>query len=294
MSVPQISTLKQWITLVLLLVLSGANAFAANPDAATSQIHPAHVEEIDSRGPERVVWRKTPIAIPLIVGEERLIHFPESVSIGLPQSLTARLRSQSINGTLYLLARQSFESTRVMVRSENGGPLFVLDLSAALSSEARPPLPDVQVVLETSKVAAGSDGSDTDTDSAETTTGNRFSQWGYVALTRYAAQQLYAPERLVPNTPGVVAIPVQVAPVGLLRSGGVEAVPVAAWKAGLHYVTAVTLTNHSAKAVILDPRELRGAWLAATFQHNRLLPSGADEDTTAVYLISDRPFDVAF
>ena len=98
----------------------------------------------------------------------------------------------------------------------------------------------------------------------------------------------------MPNTPGVVAIPVQDAPVGLLRGGGVEAVPVAAWKAGLHYVTAVRLTNHSAKAVILDPRELRGAWLAATFQHNRLLPSGADEDTTAVYLISDRPFDVAF
>ena len=292
MSVQQISMLKQWTTLVLLLVLSGANAHAANPDAATARTNPAHVEEIDSRGPERVVWRKTPIAVPLIVGEERLIHFPESVSIGLPQSLTARLRSQSINGTLYLLARQSFESTRVMVRSENGGPLFVLDLSAALSSEERPPLPDVQVVLETSKVAAGSDGSDTD--SAETTTGNRFSQWGYVALTRYAAQQLYAPERLVPNTPGVVAIPVQVAPVGLLRGGGVEAVPVAAWKAGLHYVTAVRLTNHSAKAVILDPRELRGAWLAATFQHNRLLPSGTDEDTTAVYLISDRPFDVAF
>ncbi|MAE92110.1 MAG: TIGR03749 family integrating conjugative element protein [Pelagibaca sp.] len=292
MSVPQISTLKQWTTLVLFFVLSGANAYAANPDAATSQTNQAHVEEIDSRGPERVVWRKTPIAVPLIVGEERLIHFPESVSIGLPQSLTARLRSQSINGTLYLLARQSFESTRVMVRSENGGPLFVLDLSAELSSEEKPPLPDVQVVLETSKVIAGSDGSDTD--SAETTKGNRFSQWGYVALTRYAAQQLYAPGRLVPNTPGVVAIPVQGASVNLLRGGGVEAVPVAAWKAGLHYVTAVRLTNHSVKAVILDPRELRGAWLAATFQHNRLLPSGADEDTTAVYLISDRPFDVAF
>ncbi len=292
MSVPQLSTPMQWTTLVLFFVLSGANAYAASPESAASETNPTHVDEIDSRGPERVVWRKTPIAIPLIVGEERLIHFSESVSIGLPQSLTARLRSQSINGTLYLLARQSFESTRVMVRSENGGPLFVLDLSAELSSEERPPLPDVQVLLETSKLAAGSDGSDSD--SAETITGNRFSQWGYVALTRYAAQQIYAPERLVPNTPGVVAIPVQDTPVGLIRGGGVEAVPVAAWKVGLHYVTAVRLTNHTAKAVILDPRELRGAWLAATFQHNRLLPSGADEDTTAVYLISDRPFDVAF
>jgi integrating conjugative element protein (TIGR03749 family) len=233
-----------------------------------------------------VVWRKTPIAIPLVVGEERLIHFPDSVSIGLPQSLTPILHSQSINGTLYLLAGQPFESTRVMVRSEDGGPLFVLDISAALSVDERPPLPEVQVVLETSKAKAEDVPSDT-------VTANRFNQWGYVALTRFAAQQLYAPERLLPNTPGVVAIPVKDAPVDLLRGGSVEAVPVAAWKAGSRYVTAVRLTNQTAKAVILDPRELRGAWLAATFQHNRLLPSGGDADTSAVYLISDRPFDVA-
>ena len=38
-----------------------------------------------SNAPERVVWNKTPIAIPLVVGEERLVHFPHSVSIGLQQ-----------------------------------------------------------------------------------------------------------------------------------------------------------------------------------------------------------------
>jgi hypothetical protein len=44
---------------------------------------------------------------------------------------------------------------------------------------------------------------------------------------------------------------------------------------------------------ILDPRDLRGAWLTATFQHHRLLPKGDEADTTAVYLISARPFDVS-
>jgi integrating conjugative element protein (TIGR03749 family) len=236
--------------------------------------------------PERVVWRKTPIDILLVVGEERLVHFPASVSIGIPQSLTPLLRSQSINGTLYLLAHQPFEATRVMVRSENDGPLYVLDISASPGDPESPLLPDVQVLLDTPQATDGLALS-------EPNDGNRPSQWGYVALTRYAAQQLYAPTRLIPNQSGVVAMPVSEQPVGLVHGGKVQAVPVAAWKAGLQYVTAVKLTNLTRQAVVLDPRELRGAWLAATFQHNRLLPAGSEADTTAVYLVSDRPFAVA-
>lgn len=236
--------------------------------------------------PERVVWRKTPINIPLVVGEERLVHFPASVSIGLPQSLTPLLRSQSINGTLYLLAHQPFKATRVMVRSESDGPLYVLDISASPGDPESRLLPDVQVLLDTQQATAGLALS-------ELNDGNRPSQWGYVALTRYAAQQLYAPTRLIPNQSGVVAMPVSDHPVDLVHGAKVQAVPVAAWKAGLQYVTAVKLTNLTLQAVVLDPRELRGAWLAATFQHNRLLSAGSEADTTAVYLVSDRPFDVA-
>ena len=246
----------------------------------------AETDGVESYSPERIVWRKAPIAIPLVVGEERLVHFPDSVSIGLPQSMTSVLRSQSINGTLYLLATQPFSNTRVMVRSEKGGPLYVLDISAEPNDSERPALPDVQVMLELPKTADG-------TASSATAEINRSSQWGYVALTRYAAQQLYAPSRLTPRQLGVGVRQGRSEPVNLVGGGKVEAVPVASWKVGLHYVTAAKLINRNHKAVVLDPRELRGAWLAATFQHNRLLPQGSDADTTAVYLVSDRPFDVA-
>jgi len=232
---------------------------------------------------ERVVWNKTPIAIPLVVGEERLVHFPGSVSIGLPQSLTAQLRSQSINGTLYLLAREPFDTTRIMVRSETEGPMYVLDVSAEPAEADSQTLPDVQILLD----------SEPDADAVASQPNNPSLSWGYAALTRYAAQQLYAPTRLIPRQPGVVAIPVSAEPVELVHGARIEAVPVAVWKAGLRYVTAVKLTNRTQRPVVLDPRELRGAWLAATFQHNRLLPAGDEADTTAVYLISDRPFDVA-
>ena len=39
-----------------------------------------------------------------------------------------------------------------------------------------------------------------------------------------------------------------------------------------------------------DPRNLRGRWLTAAFQHNRLHAVGSEADRTVVYLISDRPF----
>ena len=252
----------------------------------------AQADDAAPNNPERVVWNKAPIAIPLVVSEERLVHFPDSVSIGLPQSLTPLLRSQSINGTLYLLARQAFEPTRVMVRSETDGPIYVLDISAAPGGADSRSLPDVQVLLQASQKPPQDLSEDAGAD--QSTSDKQSQSLGYAALTRYAAQQLYAPTRLIPQQLGVVAIPVNPEPVDLVLGGKIEAVPVATWKAGLRYVTAVKLINRTQSSVVLDPRELRGSWLAATFQHNRLLPAGSEADTTAVYLVSDRRFDAAF
>jgi hypothetical protein len=66
------------------------------------------------------------------------------------------------------------------------------------------------------------------------------------------------------------------------------------WRAGGLYLTAVKLRNRSVRPQVLDPRQLRGKWLAATFQHARLLPTGDVADSTAVYLISAQPFAASF
>lgn len=230
---------------------------------------------------ERVIWRKSPIPVNLKVGEERLIQFPGSVSVGIPQQLQSVLRSQSINGTLFLMAYQPFTSTRLIVRSEQEGPLYVVDLSADELTEGQTPLPPVEVFLPE------------EDESAVTTHNNEQPPWGYVALTRFSAQQRYAPARLLSTQPGIVRVPVSQQPVELLRGGKTQATPVAAWRAGSKTVTAVQLVNQSTEPVVLDPRHLRGNWLAATFQHNRLLPAGSDADSTTLYLISDRPFELA-
>jgi integrating conjugative element protein (TIGR03749 family) len=95
---------------------------------------------------------------------------------------------------------------------------------------------------------------------------------------------------LLKDLPGVVRVPVKRKKVTLVRGASVTAEPLVAWRAGDLYLTAVKLTNRTDRALTLDPRTLRGDWLTAAFQHNRLLPKGDESDTTALYLISKRPF----
>ncbi len=232
--------------------------------------------------PERIEWKKAPIRLELAVGQEQRIEFPASVKVGVPASVQGVLRTQSVNGTVYLLAHASFSSSRLMVRELDSGRIYLFDVTAAEESVASNP---IQIYV------TGDDGTTND----HTNVGNDSDQGepGYIQLTRFAAQQLYAPSRLVRDRPGIVRVPVSRDPVDLLHGGTIEATPLVVWRTNGLYVTAVKLTNRTNQAQTLDPRDLRGAWLTASFQHHRLLPNGDEADTTAVYLISARPFEVS-
>ena len=234
------------------------------------------VQTVCAESTQRIQWQKSPIRIALRVGDERMVHFRAPVSVGIPATLESVLRTQTVNGTVYWMAKSAFASTRVMVREIEGGQIYLFDLSADTDGEHSAAI--VVFVGETG---------DVEHRLSETGEG---AQHGYVSLTRYAAQRLYAPLRLLSSVPGIVRVPVQQHSVALVPGSGVAAKPLAAWRAGPLYVTAVKLSNRSPEALILDPRTLRGAWLSAAFQHSRLLPAGSDADTTAVYLVSTRPF----
>ena len=232
--------------------------------------------------PERITWQKTPIAVALTVGKERRVDFPGPVKVGLPAAIQSAIRVQSVAGTVYLLAHQPFEATRVMVRAVDSGAIYLLDLSADNQDEAKAA---IQILDPETRIP----GAATD----EGTPPPEMPAYGYVTLTRFAAQQLYAPARLLHDLPGVVRVPVRREPVRLVRGVPIEASPLVAWRASGLYITAVKLRNLGTQAVTLDPRRLRGGWLAAAFQHNRLHPAGDEADTTALYLISARPFETA-
>lgn len=230
---------------------------------------------------ERIKWKKVPIRLALVVGQEQRIEFPASVKVGVPASVQPLLRTQSVNGTLYLLAHAPFETKRLMVRELDSGRIYLFDVTSTEDGVASHP---VQIYVADDS-GVNNTGTGKNDSSAE--------QPDYIQLTRFAAQQLYAPSRLLKGSPTITRIPVSRDAVDLLHGGTIEAIPLVAWRAKGLYVTAVKLTNRSHQAQTLDPRDLRGVWLTASFQHHRLLPMGNEADTTAVYLISARPFEVS-
>jgi len=256
------SVMAAWLGVTLLLMQSLVNA--------------------ETETPERIEWKKAPIRLELAVGQEQRIEFPAAVKVGVPASVQGVLRTQNVNGMVYLLAHTSFGSNRIMMRELDSGRIYLFDVTATEDGGLDHP---IQIYV------TGEQGSEKD----QATGGHEPEQErpDFIQLTRFAAQQLYAPVRLIKDQSGIVRIPVSRGPVDLYHGGTVEGVPLVAWRAKGLYVTAVKFTNRTEQALTLDPRNLRGTWLTATFQHHRLYPKGDEADTTAAYLISARPFGVS-
>jgi integrating conjugative element protein (TIGR03749 family) len=232
---------------------------------------------------ERIEWRKVPVKLTVQVGTERRVEFPADVQVGVPAALSGLVRVQSVAGVVYLLAEEPFETQRLQVREVDSGAVYLLDLAAREKGFVHP----VEILNPALHAPSSEPGGSAPGGASPP---NPITH-DYAALTRFAAQQLYAPERLLAGLPGVHRTPIARKPVALVRGGALEAIPAAAWRAdsGL-YVTAVKLVNRSRRYVLTDPRDLRGRWLTATFQHARLAPAGDEADTTCLYLLSARPF----
>lgn len=240
---------------------------------------------------ERRIWDKRPIQIALPVKRERLVTFNVPVRVELPPDLDAgTLRTQIVadthSGTIYWTALKSFKTHRVQVQDIASKNIFLVDIAASpavrdttrieVAVPGGQPEPVGQVSARPSQAVA---------DTVNTNP---------VALTRMAAQQLYAPARLLQLPDGVYPSPVrQQGTESLYQGSKVAATPVMAWRSGELTITAVKMQNLTGNELILDPRLLRGHWQTATFQHNLLLPHGSPRDTTAAYLISTTPFEEA-
>ena len=157
---------------------------------------------------ERIEWKKAPIRLELVVGQEQRIEFPATVKVGVPASVQGVLRTQSVNGMVYLLAHTSFGSNRLMVRELDSGRIYLFDVTA---TEDGGPGHPIQIYV------TGEQGSE----KGQATGGHEPEQErpDFIQLTRFAAQQLYAPARLVKDQPGIVRVPVSRDPVDLYHGG---------------------------------------------------------------------------
>jgi len=229
-------------------------------------------------------WERLPLAVPLVVGEERVIFIDRNVRVGVPASVGARLRVQSAAGAVYLRASEPIEPTRLQLQDADTGTVILLDIAAEPAQDGQPPLETVRIV-EHGQQGHGEPAADTPGMPAATP---QRPTPVPVALTRYAAQSLYTPLRTIEPVPGITRANLRRDLVldTLLPTLPVEVRALAAWRLDDLWVSAVRLRNTSAHWLDLDPRALQGRFMTATFQHATLGPAGTPEDTTVVYLVT--------
>ena len=237
-------------------------------------------------------WERLPLAVPLVVGQERVVFIERNVRIGVPAGVGEQLRVQSAGGAIYLRASAPIPPTRLQLQDVESGALILLDIAAEPAKAGQPALEPVRIVEgdvpATRYGEPASPSATVDDDAQRPTPAARRATPVAVVLTRYAAQNLNAPLRTVEPVAGIGRVNLRrnLALDTLLPTLPVRAQALAAWRLEDQWVTAVKLTNTSGRWLDLDPRALQGDFLAATFQHPTLAPAGRAADTTVVYLVT--------
>lgn len=229
-------------------------------------------------------WQRLPLAVPLTVGQERVVFLDRKVRVGVPTALNDRLRIQSVGGALYLRASTVLPPTRLQVQDVQTGMIILLDIAAEPAKSGQPAAEPIRIVLD----APGEESPPASTTPEAGTAQSAPDAALAMALTRYAAQRLYAPLRTLEPVEGIrsVALEQELPLDSLLPGLPVRARALAAWQLQHLRVTAVRLSNQSARPIALVPEALQGDFVAATFQHPDLGPSGQATDTTVVYLVT--------
>jgi integrating conjugative element protein (TIGR03749 family) len=247
---------------------------------------------------ETVVWRKTPIPVELVVGVEQMLLLPGNAEVGLPPALANAnvFRTLVTGGAAYWTALEPFDRQRIQLRLETG-EFLLFDVSARTLKNPPATVATLQVVLPHTGSATGGAGQGAP-DSGDAT---------LFELLRYAAQAIYAPQRLVAPLPGIRPVPVGLSGnLARLYDGGRQPLvirPYRAWAAGALYVTTFIVTNEATHPVALDNRRVMHTphahrtgvdphFIASAF-YTRILPGRQagklTHNRTTLFVITDRP-----
>ena len=81
--------------------------------------------------------------------------------------------------------------------------------------------------------------------------------------------------------------------IALVNKASVLARPLIYWQGGDLYVTAIELKNELKKAIEIKPTDLVGNWQTASFYPTNFLHPRGKNDSTTVFVVSNRPFGEA-
>lgn len=229
-------------------------------------------------------WKRIPLRVDLHVGQERILFLDKNMQVGVPSELDGKLDVQSVGGAVYLKSKKAFAVNRLQLRDIETGQMVLIDLKSKVGKEK---LDAIRVIFDET-VTNNAEKIDQTTVSDDDVAPIKNALPIPAAITRYAAQSLYAPLRTVEPLPGIqrVAMKLPKSLPTLLPNLAVLATPLESWGMDEYVVTAVKIKNLEKRRVTLDPRYLQGHFYSATFQHNWLGETGTSEDTTTVYLVT--------
>lgn len=286
------------VWLMVLLVVGNVNA----QNVASQNVN---IQNLNTQNPNPNVRlfniSGEPIKLTLVVDQEVQLNFDNHLaSLGTPIAIKDKIKTQMIDTRLWLKAIKAFKPTRLLVRNHRG-EIGVFLLSANVSEQKVQPYPIKYTIINAAKPPnpTNSLGNHTNTQQSNQQNPNIKPRLSYIDLTRFVAQTLYAPKRLIEKI-NLIRLPINTQKAvrlftcssALACNGNVLAHPIASWRATSYlYISAVMLKNTTKQVVVLDPRDLLGKWQAATFQFNRLGRANSPEDSSVVYLISVMPFE---
>ncbi len=240
---------------------------------------------------ETLIWSGDPLALTLIPEQERRIDFPEPIAdVDVPRAIEAQ--SQIVltpEGQLHWRAHSAFAPERVLATSISG-TLYQLDIGAEAGGSATP----VVIVdprlghrnTEHQQMAAALIPDFLRQDRAARSP-------TLVDAARFALSHYSGPARLIPERQ---AVAIRLAPprIPLVRAQpNLRVQPLAQWRMGEYYVTAVGVRNTGAHRVAFDPLALRGDWQFVAALHTELQPRGSGYDSSVWALVSRVPFNQA-
>lgn len=268
------------ILIAIVLVLTATTSFADNV--------------------RHVLWNKDFIPIQVPIDKEKIIEVcaPNSdpsdcqaipFTPYLPQDEVSNgsLKWINNNGTLYLNATKPFSNKLAELKlNDANGDIVLMRLSASQTADDD----RIEILLPGHN------------NNVNNPTGGQIKEDKSIGdMVRWVAQQLYAPKRLLSQPNWIYRVPMHTDYfVPLYRGDVVSSMPLASWRAGDYYVTAVLIRNVlEGQEVTLSYNMLRGQWIAVSFFRQSklnpdvLTPSRTDRDSTTAILISTIPFAAA-
>lgn len=230
--------------------------------------------------------------VALNVNKQTELVFPEQGTLDIKSEDTVKFELLNVNNSLFIQPRVAIEEPVVvtfqLTRSKRAVVLRLKTVSEKIGDE-----PVVLTVERPTLI----ESADKELPSLPAVPGRSlnksFEYDNYVKLVSFAARTAYAPDRLIDPPKGVSRQSLDVKTKQLkklVREKRLKLTPLSSYAyRGLH-VTVLEVENKGSSNIELVPELIRGSFIAKSFHHNILGASDRDH-YSALYLISQRPFN---